>query len=390
MRSHRLVVAALLLHAYHVLAFDEFFGRAGNGGPRASPGRDTEYYDTLGLSPGCSEADIKRAYRKRALQEHPDKGGDPEKFKKINEAYAVLSDEQKRAAYDRFGKAAVDGSSGAGMAGGGFPGGMGGAFPGAFGGAFGNAFGGAGGVSPEDIFAQFFGGMGQPQQQRRRQRPRMPDQQMTMPVSLEEIHSGITKRVGIRRPVVGGDGLVRQERVDVDIKLEAGTPDGQRFRIPAGSPHRANVYVQLRQKPHPRFARHGADLVASCEISLLEALTGFKTSFRHLDGRMLTLSCDGEVTRPGQLKRLRGYGMPRHRAGGKGDLFLRMAVMFPREPLTADASRSLQHVLPRRAGTTPPLEPGAKVLRLERVEEEEAAGLAANEDDSGAGAEWAF
>ena len=162
MRWHRLAVAGLvLLHTYHALAFDEFFGHAGAGpgagGPRAGPGRDTEYYDTLGLSPGCSEAEIKRAYRKRALQEHPDKGGDPEKFKKINEAYAVLSDEQKRAAYDRFGKTAVDGSGGAGM-GGGFPGGMGGAFPGAFGGAFGSAFAGSGGsaFSPEDIFSGWF------------------------------------------------------------------------------------------------------------------------------------------------------------------------------------------------------------------------------------------
>ena len=85
--------------------------------------------------------------------------------------------------------------------------------------------------------------------------------------------------------------------------------------------------------------RHGDDLVCDFEVSLLEALTGFRTSMRHLDGQCVNLGCERQVTRPGQLRRVRGWGMPRRKAGGKGDLLLRFAVRFPSEPLAAEASR---------------------------------------------------
>ena len=219
LRLLRLLTFVLLLQLSH--GFDAF--GAGAGGGRQP---DTEFYDTLDLAPDCSPADIKKAYRKQALKNHPDKGGDPEKFKKINEAYAVLSDEQKRAAYDRMGKAAVDGSMPGGMGGGmgGFPGGMGGGFPGGF--AFG---GGMGGMSTEDIFAQVFGqamggggraggfgaGFGQ---------PRMRDQEMTMPVTLEELYLGGTKRVAIRRPYIS-NGAIREERAVLELCERVGAND---------------------------------------------------------------------------------------------------------------------------------------------------------------------
>ena len=217
---HAALLAVLLCSCCSVVhaQFEEFFSqRGGRRGPAAGAGGgapDTEYYDALGLSPGCSEDEIKKAYRKRALREHPDKGGDPEKFKQLNEAYGVLSDGQKRAAYDQMGKAGVDGSGGGG-------GGMDG-FPGGFGG------GSFGGISPEDLFAQFFGG-GVPQQ---RARPRMRDQRMTLPVSLEEMYSGATRRIAVPRPYLGADGRVREERVEVDLQCAANRMGGPASQTP--------------------------------------------------------------------------------------------------------------------------------------------------------------
>lgn len=162
----------LLLLAAHCAAidFDSFFGGpggfaqqqagAGAGGAGAGGAKDTEYYDRLGVEPGCGEDEIKRGYKKRSLRAHPDRGGSEEEFKLLNEAYQILSDPQKRAAYDQGGKAAVDGSApgaGAGGMGGGFPGGFSGGFPGGFPGGMG------GGVDMESLFNQFFR---QQQQQR--------------------------------------------------------------------------------------------------------------------------------------------------------------------------------------------------------------------------------
>jgi DnaJ-class molecular chaperone len=345
--------AADALNGFDGFDFGGSFGGMPRGAAGAGAGRDTEYYDTLGLAPDCSQSEIKKAYRRMALKEHPDKGGDPEKFKAVNEAYAVLSDEQKRAAYDRMGKAAVDGSA---PQGGGFAGG----FPGGFGGRAG--MGGMGGMSPEDILGQMFGqafGMGGSPFGAARQ-PRMRDVQMTMPVALEELYVGATKKIAVRRPYITSGGAVREERVEVDIPLRPGARDGERFRIPGGSPSHANVIVVLKTKPHARFVREGDDLLCGFEVTLLEALTGFRSSVRHLDGKTLNVACDDTVTRPGQLRRLRGWGMPRRKAAGKGDLLLRFAVRFPRDPLAGEASRylppharTLTHPPPERAPSPP-------------------------------------
>ena len=383
-----LLLLALFFATTHAKfdGFDSFFGgggmpRGGMPGGAQAGGRgggppDTEFYDTLGLQPDASPADIKKAYRKAALKEHPDKGGDPEKFKAINEAYDVLSDEQKRAAYDRMGKAAVDGSAPGGMGGNLFAGmgGMGGFPAGAFGGGFpAGAFGGAfGGSSAEDIFSQIFGQARQQQQQQFRMR----DQQMTMLVSLEELYNGASKRIAVRVPVLDRrTGSVSQERVEVDVNLEAGSADGQRFRIPGGSRERANVIVTLKTKPHPRFVRQGDHLVCEHDISLYEALTGFKGAVRHLNGKMLHMSAEREVTKHGALRRLRGWGMPRRGSGSKGDLYLRFNVRFPTSPLAAEQAKLLKQLLPRRADGPPtaPLD-GERVYKLETVEEEDTGG----------------
>ena len=109
---------------------------------------------------------------------------------------------------------------------------------------------------------------------------------------------------------------------------------------------------------------------ATAWSSSSRAHAGFRSSLRHLDGRTLNLACDGEVTRPGQVRRVRGGGMPRRRAGGKGDLLLRFAVRFPSDPIASEASRALKQLLPRDAGSTAPVHPGERLHHLETVQVE--------------------
>ena len=435
--SHATMLLLLLWCTLAHAQFDSFFGGGAQPGGGA---RDTEYYDALGLSPDASAAEIKKAYRKAAIQHHPDKGGNAEKFKSINEAYAVLSDDQKKAAYDRMGKAAVDGSMPqGGGGGGGFPGsGFGaGGFPA---GAFGGSFSG----SPEDIFSQLFGqagfsgmggmggGFGGPFGQQRRG-PRLRDQQMTMLVSLEELYAGASKRIAVRVPVINERlGRIEEERVEVDVALQPGSADGQKFRIPGSDPRRANVIVTLKTRPHERFARQGDHLVCSHDVSLYEALTGarraacaphrpllrvcarsstalctplpspclpqfpalatplihsllslslslstgFRGTLRHLNGQDLHVSCGNEITRPGMLRRLRGWGMPirgGRGGGGKGDLYLKFNVRFPTSPVAAEQAKMLEKLLPKAASAAhaiaqPPA--GERVHRLETVRDD--------------------
>ena len=106
------------------------------------------------------------------------------------------------------------------------------------------------------------------------------------------------------------------------------------------------VRLVLRQQRHRHFERQGDDLAAEVQISLLEALSGFRRPLRHLDGQ-LWMASDREVTRPGQRKVLRGFGMPRFRGRGKGDLVVHFSVLFPRAAYTGDQARLLRNLLPR-------------------------------------------
>ena len=351
--SHRALLLGLLLFVHGCVG--QFFGGGMPGGmPGGSGGSaDREYYDVLGVEPGCTEAELKKAFRKQALRSHPDKGGDPEVFKKVNEAWSVLSDPEKRQAYDAHGKAGVDGSAGGGMPGG-FPGG----FPG--GGAFGGM--GMGGVGMEDILRAFGmqmgGGMGM-------------GGMLQMTVTLEDLYTGVTKRVELP-----SRGNARGPQVDVPIA--AGMSDGQalQLRTEAGV-----VRLVLRQQRHRRFVRQEDNLATDLEISLHEALTGFRRPLTHLDGRRVWLE-DSEVSRPGQRKRLRGFGMPRFRGRGKGDLLVQLSVAFPTTPLTGESARLLRQLLPRNVASGSPRQ-GEHVHRLQALtaEEEEEA----DEEASGRG-----
>ena len=207
-----------------------------------------------------------------------------------------------------------------------------------------------------------------------------------MASAQEELYSGVTRRIAVPVPVLDErTGRVSEERVEADVRLAPGSMDGQRFRIDGGARNRANVIVTLKTQPHATFVRQGDHLYCAHELTLFEALTGFRGSLRHLDGRVLQMACDKQVTRPGQLRRLRGWGMPRRGAGSKGDLFLRFSVRFPSQPLIgAEQTKLLQQLLPKTtsgAAATPKSSAGARVYRLEDVEAA---------DGGQADGEWSF
>ncbi|OQR81753.1 hypothetical protein THRCLA_11437, partial [Thraustotheca clavata] len=310
--------------------FESFFGGGfegghGHGAPRNVD--NSKYYEILGVSKTASEAEIKKAFRKLALKNHPDKGGDPELFKDITVAYEVLSDPEKRELYDQYGEEGLQGGGG----------------------------GGAG----ADIFSQMFGGRGGG-------RPRGPQkgEDLTHPlkVSLEDLYNGKTVKLAVNRDVLCGrcegrggavgaektcdtcngrgmriqhrqiaPGMVQQvqsvcpdcrgqgktiresdrckackgnkvtkERKVLEVHIEKGMRNGQRITF-TGEADQApgtiagDIVFVVQEKEHAIFQRKGANLIMEKKITLVEALCGFETIVEHLDGRHLHVK-----TKPGE------------------------------------------------------------------------------------------
>jgi molecular chaperone DnaJ len=325
-----------------------------------------DYYEILGVSKGADEKDIKKAYRREAMKHHPDRNpDDPDaegKFKEATEAYDVLMDSKKRAAYDQYGHAGVDPS----MGGGGFSGGN---FSDIFGDVFGDIFGGGG------------RGRGGPQ--------RGSDLRYTLDISLENAVKGTT--VEIRVPSLsacetcdgsgakkgsspatcgtcGGVGQVRmqqgffqvqqtcpscrgrgktitdpcgtcrgQGRVEktktLSVKVPPGVDTGDRIRLsgegeagPEGGPP-GDLFVQMSVRQHPIFERDGKDLYCEVPITFVDAALGGDLEVPTLDGRV-KLKIPPE-TQTGKLFRLRGKGVKPVRGGSVGDLLCRAVVETP-------------------------------------------------------------
>ena len=277
-----------------------------------------DYYDVLGVSRSASETEIKQAYRKQALQWHPDRNKSPEaeqRFKEINEAYEILSDKDKKAAYDQFGHAAFEqGGMGAG-------GPFGGAGP--FGGGqtyrqgpftYTTSGGGApegfdfdfGGFSdPFEIFEQFFGGAAS-FGGRRRQIPRY----------------GLT--VSFDEAVHGAEKTVEMEGKRRTIKIPAGVDDGSRIQF-------QDFYVTLDVKPDKLFKREGDDIIVDIRLSLTVAILGGVAEVPTIDGNLKLKIRPG--TQPGTLMRLQGRGVKHLRGSGRGDQYVRLQIQLP-EKLT--------------------------------------------------------
>ena len=265
-----------------------------------------DYYKILGVSKTATDKEIKSAYRKLALEYHPDRNKTKEaseKFKEVTKAYEVLGDSQKRQTYDQYGAAAFE-QGGFGGAGGPFGGqGQGGQY-GPFtyryqtnGQAADFDFGGF--QDPFDIFEQFFGGgFGQ-------QRQRRPVTAVT--ISLDEAYKGVEKKV-----TMNGKSKT--------VKIPKGVDSGQRIRFDD-----FDVVISVTQDK--RFAREGADLIVEKELTFPQAALGTEASVTTLDGEVKVRIPQG--TQPQTVMRLQGRGMPRLRGGGRGDLYIKLLVSVP-------------------------------------------------------------
>jgi molecular chaperone DnaJ len=351
-----------------------------------------DYYEVLGVARGVDGGELKRAYRKLAMEHHPDRNpGDKvaeERFKEASEAYQVLSDPEKRAMYDRFGHA----GPGAGM-GGGFHD-VGDIFS-AFGDIFGDLFGGGGRRGPArgaDIetrlvltLAESFTGVKKPLKVLRRiacatcggsgaaagSKPEtcqhcggrgqvMHSQGFLMISTTCPVCRGEGRVVRKPCPTCDGSGVDHEEEM-LDISIPAGVEDGATLRLSGrgeaaprgGQP--GNLFVVLRVEPDERFERDGADLHTEVAVSFPQLALGDRVPVAALDG-------DAEVeisagTQPGETVALRGRGMPRVDGRGRGDLVAHLKLVVP-SALSAEEDAALrayaaaggQRVNPERGG----------------------------------------
>jgi molecular chaperone DnaJ len=353
-----------------------------------------DYYEILGVPRTATEEEIKKAYRKLAIQYHPDKNPGnkeaEEKFKEINEAYEVLSDKEKRARYDQFGHAGVGSSAASDGMGGGFYGGT--------------------NINMEDIFSHFedifgggFGGFGGTSSHRRRT-ARGADIKISVKLTLEEIATGVTKKIKIKKqvqcsacngtgaksgkmntcptckgsgvivkvqqtilgtmqtrstcPTCGGTGSILSEKCSVcngtgttlgeeivSFNIPAGVENGMELSL-RGKGHAApnggipgDLIIQIEEVPHPHFKREGNNLIYHLFLSFPDAALGTQVEIPTLDGKARVKIEPG--IQSGKLLRLKGKGLPSINGYGKGDIIIDVNVYTPTH-LTPEEKKILE------------------------------------------------
>lgn len=352
--------------------------------------RDTKFYDILEVSPTANDDELKKAYRKLAMKYHPDKNPEAgDKFKDISHAYEVLSDADKRAAYDRYGEEGLRGDPG---------------------------------MSAEDLFSQFFGGGffggghgGHGGHGRQRGPRRGEDVVFNLACTLEELFKGKVSKISMQRNVIcvkcsgkggkdtrkcggcNGSGVrmtirqmgpmiqqmqsvctecqgegeiikpadrcgdckgkkVNKEKKLVEIKVEPGSVNGQKIRF-AGEADQApgtvpgDLIVVVAEKEHETFKRQGSDLHCKLKIDLVTALAGGTFTIKHLDGRILEGTVKpGEVIKPEEIRVIEKEGMPeKDRIYLKGHLFIHFDVVFPPTNWTSvENIKKLVDILPQK------------------------------------------
>src|SRR5574344_1784931 len=342
-----------------------------------------DYYEVLGVSKTANADELKKAYRKLALKYHPDRNKGnaeaEEKFKEVNEAYSVLSDETKRAQYDQLGPDAFEQAQQ-----GGGPGGN----------PFGGGFGGFSGSGMEDIFDMFFGGQGGRGGRSANAGPqRGADLRFDLEITFEEAAFGIEKEINLYRdetcdhchgngaepgskvetcPECHGSGYVRftqntmfgqmvnerpcskchgegkivsepckecrgkgtmKKNKHLKVKIPAGVDNGSRLRVAGegeagakGGPS-GDLYVFLYVKPHKFFERDGTTVLCEVPINIVQATLGAEIKVPTLDGQVVMKIPEG--TQPGKVLRLKGKGIPSLRGGMRGDQLVRVKVVVP-------------------------------------------------------------
>jgi molecular chaperone DnaJ len=335
-----------------------------------------EYYEVLGVSEDASQEEIKKAYRKKAKKYHPDSNSeeaDEEKFKKINKAYDVLSDDEKRKKYDRFGKQGVEGSSSRGQR--------------------------RAASSFQDIFEEIFGGGGFGGS-RKEQGANL---KVQTKISLEDAYQGVEKTFKVQRkseclecdgsgaengntetcsncsgrgkveevrrtplgrarqvvecpecdgtgdipetqcPKCNSSGITEKEE-EINVDIPAGVRDGQRLRI-RGKGHTArngnsgDLYVYVTVEPHDSLERREQDLYTTVKIGVGDAALGTTVEVPHPESKIELDIPNG--TQPGQVMRVRGKGMPARR--GSGDLYTKVDVEIPQN-LTEDQEKVMEEL----------------------------------------------
>ena len=338
-----------------------------------------DYYDVLGVSKGASADEIKKGFRSKAKELHPDRNKDnPDaeaQFKEVNEAYEILKDGEKKAAYDRFGHAAFEGGMGGGQGprpGQGFGGGQ------DFGSAFSDVF--------DDLFGDFMGGRGTGRQRA----TRGSDLRYNLRVSLEEAYSGLQKTINVPTAVAcgscngsgaeggaepttcptcsgmgkvraqqgfftvertcptcnglgqiiknpcnscGGAGRVEKDR-SLSVNIPAGVETGTRIRLGGegeaglrGGPS-GDLYIFIEVEDHKLFERDGVNLFCRVPVAMSTAALGGNIEVPTIDGGRARVQIPSG-SQSGRQMRLRSKGMPALRGGGSGDMFIELAVETP-------------------------------------------------------------
>lgn len=355
-----------------------FFGNFGNfgGGSPSQNVENSKLYDVLGVKKTDDATTIKRAYRKKVKENHPDMGGDTEKFKEINAAYEVLGDEKRRKMYDQYGLEGMQ-----------------------------DQMGGAAGM--EDIFESFFKG-----NTRAREKPKMRPIILEMKVELKDLYDGAVKNLNYQKEetckpcdgqggkniqtcsnckgagivtkmvslgpgmysqsqmpcgACGGQGKtikkedickvclgakVKKQTSKIEVQIPKGAPRGYHLKYDQRGNehpdcHTGDLVIKLVPMNHALYKKKKSDLYMKQKISLLEALSGFKFNVEKLDGTLVTVKTEpGEVIKNKQLKKVSGLGLP---VFGKqsiyGDLYIEFLVDYPNQ-IEDEVKEKLKELLP--------------------------------------------
>jgi curved DNA-binding protein len=295
-----------------------------------------DYYEILGVSKNATPEEIKKAYRRLAVKYHPDKNpGDKEaeeRFKEINEAYAVLSDPEKRRQYDVFGAEGFHQRFTKEDIFRGFDIGdlfkdLGFGTEEIFSRIFGRGFASRGTRGRQNVGFDFGGfSTGGPFGGFQQQAVRGQDLEIELQITLEDVVRGAERRISFRR-----NGQIE----NISVKIPKGIEEGKKLRIagkggfsPYGGPP-GDLYIRIRYMDHPMFKREGNDLILEREVPFSEAALGTQIQVPTLEGKTLNVKIPPGTSSQSKI-RIRGYGLPSMKGGPKGDLYLRVNVRVPR------------------------------------------------------------
>ncbi|KAI1424376.1 hypothetical protein F5Y12DRAFT_715324 [Xylaria sp. FL1777] len=372
--------------------------------------KETKLYDQLNVKPDASQDEIKKAYRKAALKYHPDKNKDnpnaAEKFKECSQAYEILSDPEKRKIYDQYGleyllrggTAPPPGENPFASGQGGMPGGFQGFDFGSGGipaGARSFHFTTSGGgnpfnfSNPENIFAEFMrgggasvgddedaafasifnGGIPRPSGGRssrmrgyaggdpyrssgggatRDAAPEVTTVERALPLTLEELFNGITKKMKIKRKTFDESGKRTTSDQVLEVPIKPGLKKGSKIKFKGVGDQeeggKQDLHFIVEEKPHPLFVRDGDDIVHTIDLELKEALTGWKRTVTTIDGKQINIEKAGP-TGPGMSDSYPGLGMPiSKKQNERGNFVIKYNVKFPTS-LTPRQRQQLKEIL---------------------------------------------